>query len=573
MRASGRAAAFREAPLYKAAKTLLSSVEAGSRETWGAHVADLHPYDAPERNVAGTGFVLLAAAAGLAFVASKLIAPSGAEDWMWVYAPSVPTFFWALFYVWDRWIWKWRRLGRVPDLGGRYIGHVETDDPVIAPLLGEEAKCEVVITQRWWTMAVAFSSKASTSRSHSARLHTKGTGDVELVYVYYARPRDPTQREQFPAHYGTAVATQPGQRDHQEAYFWTSPWPQHSGRLELHRAGSNVIEWRTEDTACAGTAAHNRRAGIPRVIIDCDPGLDDALALLYLSALHKSAETEIALVTAAAGNVSLEQSHANARHMLDIGGIADVALVPGSARPLVGPAPATGAPEYHGEKGLGPVNAPDVALPSQDEDQGAYRIIETVHSLAERGDPCWLLCLAPLTNFAKALLIDPTIVEAIDRCVIMGGALRHPKGNIVPWAEFNFWWDAPAAKAVLESGLSIRLIPLDATHRVTFGRSDLDEVSGVVHELLQGRIDLHEEATGQHDALVHDAIAALALTDEELFDWRPARVRVAGRGAAGQTEEVRGAEGAEVMVGVPRDAHDIKARFLTVMNRLGSPST
>lgn len=525
-------------------------------------VVDLHPYDAPERATRQTWFVIAVVATGLAFGAGNAVETKDVDRFLWIFGPSIPTFLGALFYVWDRWVWKWRRLGRIPDLSGRYTGRVFTDDPVIAPLLGEGAPCELVITQRWLRISVAFSSRASTSRSHTARVQTKGTGFVELVYVYYARPRDPTQREHFPAHLGTAVMMQPGQRDHLEAYFWTSPWPQHSGRLELHRVGSSAMH------PHAGTLPKKERQSVPRLIVDCDPGLDDALALLYVSALHKAAECEIALVTAAAGNVPMEQSYANARYVLARAGIGDVALAAGSPSPLVGAPPAKTATSFHGITGLDSVEVSNGDLPSEDVDKAAHHIVETVRSFESQGETCSLLCLAPLTNIAKALLIDPGIVESIDSCVIMGGALRYPRGNIEEWAEFNVWWDPAAAKAVIESGLSVRLVPLDATHLVPFGRSDLDEVTGLVHVLLQARIELNEKTTGKVDAWLHDAIAALAVTDEDLFDWRPARVEVVVTGAAGQTREGSDLGGAEILVGAPRDSHEIKDRFLTVLHRL-----
>jgi purine nucleosidase len=533
-------------------------------------MAELHPYDAPERAIKTTIFSILVLSGAAAFLLSQALdffdtkfLDHDLERVAWIAAPSWPGVFWIFFHVWDRWVWKWRRLGRIPNLSGSWVGRVHTDDPVIAPLLGEDAKCEVVITQHWWKMAVAFASKASTSISEAALIQRRGIGYVELVYIYYARPRDPTQREQFPAHYGTVVTTQQGQRDHLDAYFWTSPWPQHSGRLELHRASDRPIDWSEKSCTKPPSAA-------PTLIVDCDPGIDDALALLYLSAFHRGIENEIALVTVAAGNVSLEQAWANAIHVMGLAGMADVELVPGSERPLVGAVPEENGADFHGSSGLGTMSVSPRPSTDRPRDEAARKIVDAVNALHKAKKPCWLLCLAPLTNVAKALLLDPAIAQRVERCVVMGGAFGNPHGNIRDWAEYNVWWDPAAARVVFESGMPIRLVPLDATHLLTVGDGDLAAIGGPALQLLQDRIALHKQAATDPGALVHDAMAAIALLSEDLFEWRSTRVAVDVAGPTpGRTQEVQGPHGVPVEIAEPKDPDDLKDRLLRVLARPG----
>lgn len=308
----------------------------------------------------------------------------------------------------------------------------------------------------------------------------------------------------------------------------------------------------------------------PTLIVDCDPGIDDALALLYLSALRKGGENRVALVTVAAGNVSLKQAWANAIHVLGLGGMADVELVPGSDRPLVGGAPEENGAGFHGESGLGSMSVAPPPRGDRRPDEAARRMVDVVNALDEAKERCWLLCLGPLTNVAGALLLDPGIAHRVECCVLMGGALGKPNGNIRDWAEYNVWWDPTAAKVVFESGMPLRLVPLDATHLLAVDDDDVGGFTGPVLQLLRDRIALHERSGKDPGALVHDAMAAIALTSEELFEWRATRLVVDVVGPkAGRTREVEGPEGAAVEVAVPRNPREVKEELLDVLGRVG----
>ena len=244
-----------------------------------------------------------------------------------------------------------------------------------------------------------------------------------------------------------------------------------------------------------------RRAATP-VILDCDPGHDDAIALLLALA---SPELEVLGVTTVAGNQTLAKTTANALRVLEFVGRGDVAVAAGADRPLVRE-PAVAA-HVHGETGL---DGPDLPPP-----RGAALEVHAVDFLADRllasDRPVTLVPTGPLTNVALVLAQRPEAAARIDRIVLMGGSIAE--GNITPAAEFNIWADPEAAARVFSSGLDVTMIGLDVTHRALLTSADAERlrVAGragkLVAELFDFFHEYHVRTYGFDGSPIHDAVA------------------------------------------------------------------
>jgi purine nucleosidase len=194
-----------------------------------------------------------------------------------------------------------------------------------------------------------------------------------------------------------------------------------------------------------------------RIIIDTDPGTDDAVAILLALA---SAELEVEGIVAVAGNLPLAVTEINARAICELAGRSDMAVSAGCARPITRP-PIT-AEHFHGASGLGSLILPPPTMGLRPEHGVDFTI-----DLLRRAPPTSITwcALGPLTNVAMALIKAPDIVDRVDELVLMGGASRA-LGNTTPVAEFNIHADPHAARVVFESGLPVTMIPLDVTHQV-----------------------------------------------------------------------------------------------------------
>ncbi|RYE74108.1 MAG: nucleoside hydrolase, partial [Hyphomicrobiales bacterium] len=195
-----------------------------------------------------------------------------------------------------------------------------------------------------------------------------------------------------------------------------------------------------------------------KIIIDTDPGQDDAVAILL--ALASPEDFDILGIVAVAGNVSLAQNARNALKILELAGRTDIPVYAGCERPLK--RMLVTAEHVHGETGL---DGPDLPLPQlklQDQ-HGVDYIIDTL--LAEKAGTVTLCTLGPLTNIAMALVKAPAIAPRIQQIVMMGGGYFEG-GNITPAAEFNIYVDPDAADVVLRSGIHIVMAPLDLTHQM-----------------------------------------------------------------------------------------------------------
>src|SRR4051794_33179478 len=246
------------------------------------------------------------------------------------------------------------------------------------------------------------------------------------------------------------------------------------------------------------------------VIIDCDPGHDDAMALLLALG---SPELEVAAVTTVAGNQTLQKVTANAIRVLDVVSEHAIPVAAGAHRPLVYEARV--ASEVHGETGL---DGPDLPPPSRPPEP-LHAVALMARLLRER--PHTLAAVGPLTNVALLLALHPELAARIERLVIMGGAVAG--GNVTPAAEFNIWCDPEAAARVFGSGLHLTMVGLDVTHRAMLSSARAEALRGagragaVVADLHAFYRRFHAQVYGHDDTPVHDALAVAHLIRPDLL--------------------------------------------------------
>jgi inosine-uridine nucleoside N-ribohydrolase len=252
-----------------------------------------------------------------------------------------------------------------------------------------------------------------------------------------------------------------------------------------------------------------------RILLDCDPGHDDAIALLLALA---SPELELLGVTTVAGNQTLEKTTANAIRVLDFVGRDDIPVAAGADRPLVRD-PFVAA-YVHGETGL---DGPELP-PPQREPLAQH----AVDFLAEHVTGATLVAVGPLTNVALLLARHPEARP--DRIVLMGGSIGL--GNVTPAAEFNIWADPEAAARVFAGGLELTMIGLDVTHQALLLDADAERLraSGrtgrMVAELYDFFARFHAETYGFEGAPIHDAVAVAHLLRPELVETKRCHVAI-----------------------------------------------
>ncbi len=261
-----------------------------------------------------------------------------------------------------------------------------------------------------------------------------------------------------------------------------------------------------------------------KIIIDTDPGQDDAVAILLALA---SPELEVAGITAVAGNVPLHLTEKNARKICELAGRPDTMVFAGAVRPLV--RPLVTAEYVHGKTGLDGPDLPEPTMPLQGQ-HGVDFIIETILS---NPDGAVTLCpLGPLTNVALALIRAPEIATKIHEIVLMGGGFFEG-GNVTPAAEFNIYVDPHAAEIVFKSGIPIVMMPLDVTHkaltsrvRVERFRSMKTRVGDATAALLDFFERFDEQKYGTDGGPLHDPCVIAYLLKPELFSGRYCNVTV-----------------------------------------------
>jgi len=262
-----------------------------------------------------------------------------------------------------------------------------------------------------------------------------------------------------------------------------------------------------------------------KIIIDTDPGQDDAVAILL--ALASPAEIEVLAITAVAGNVPLALTAKNARIVCELAGRNDVPVYAGCDAPLV--RQLVTAEHVHGKTGLDGPTLPDPEMPLSDG-HAVEAIIDTLR--AEPPGTVTLCPLGPLTNIGTALKKAPDIAERIQEIVLMGGAYFEV-GNITPVAEFNIYVDPEAADIVFKSSVPITVMPLDVTHKalVTKPRNDAFRDFGTpvgiaVAEMTDFFERFDKEKYGSAGAPLHDPCVTAYLIRPELFSGRHINVEI-----------------------------------------------
>jgi inosine-uridine nucleoside N-ribohydrolase len=245
------------------------------------------------------------------------------------------------------------------------------------------------------------------------------------------------------------------------------------------------------------------------ILLDCDPGHDDAIALLLALA---SPELELLGVTTVAGNQTLEKTTANAIRVLEFAGRTDVPVAAGADRPLVRE-PFVAA-YVHGDTGL---DGPDLP-PPQGAPVNRHAVDFLADKIREADGVVTLVPVGPLTNVALMLALHPDARP--ERIVLMGGAVAE--GNITPAAEFNIWADPEAAARVFASGIDVTMIGLDVTHKALFTTAHTGRLAGrvgeMVTELLRFYDRFHREVYGFDGSPIHDAVAVAHVMKPELVE-------------------------------------------------------
>ncbi|WP_328309521.1 nucleoside hydrolase [Actinomycetospora sp. NBC_00405] len=314
------------------------------------------------------------------------------------------------------------------------------------------------------------------------------------------------------------------------------------------------------------------------LIVDTDPGVDDAYALAL--AAH-APEVDLRAVTAVFGNVDLPTTTANARRLLGMLGRGDVPLGVGADRPLIHPTTQRAA-DVHGDDGLGGIAERFGPLGPEP----AGRALDVITGVLETSaEPVVLAAIGPLTDVALLLATRPDLAERIGRLVVMGGSVGAG-GNVSAAAEFNVWSDPEAARRVLvEERVPTTLVPLDLTHEVTVDRAWLDALaaSGPVGEALAATRDVyaHGEALGVDRVPIHDAVALLEAIVPGTLATVPLEVEVdtslgPGRGTVHADRRGRAPGGRTVDVALPRGTdvdgvRDALFRRLTGDDMAGRP--
>jgi inosine-uridine nucleoside N-ribohydrolase len=270
-----------------------------------------------------------------------------------------------------------------------------------------------------------------------------------------------------------------------------------------------------------------------RIVLDCDPGHDDAIAILLAA---RSSEIKLEAITTVAGNQTVEKTTLNARKVCTLAGIRDVPIAAGMSRPLARERQV--AAEIHGASGLDGPDLPEPDVPLSPK-HAVDLLIKTF--LASKGE-ITLVATGPLTNVATAMLREPRIIPKIQRIVLMGGAMGM--GNWTPAAEFNIFVDPEAAHVVFTSGRPLTMIGLEVTHTVQ-ATHDVREriralgtpVATLVDDLLEFFAETYLRVFGFPAPPLHDPCTIASIIDPTLLRTQPMHVDIELRGeyTAGRT--------------------------------------
>lgn len=259
------------------------------------------------------------------------------------------------------------------------------------------------------------------------------------------------------------------------------------------------------------------------VIIDTDPGLDDALALMVAFA---SEELDIRMITTVAGNQTVEKTTSNGAKVLELGE-KEIPLYQGAKRPLLREPVYAG--EIHGDSGIGSVILPS---PNVEVRQNAYQAI--YEEAVRLGKSLQIIALGPLTNIANTILGYPELKNHVEKIVLMGGG--HAFGNTTPCAEFNIFADAEAAKVVFESEIPIVMVGLDATHQAYILEEEIDSLfvgnskkEGILKQFMWDLVGVSKRFKFGN-AHMHDLLAVMATYEPSVIKGGNYRVDVEVKG-------------------------------------------
>ena len=269
------------------------------------------------------------------------------------------------------------------------------------------------------------------------------------------------------------------------------------------------------------------------VIIDTDPGIDDALAIMLAAA---SPEIEVIGITSVGGNTGIDNTTRNAVRLAHLLGL-DVPVARGAAAPLVN-FDTLPAEDIHGATGLGGVELPE--SPTSEDPRPAVEVLRDLIESSEQ--PVTVVPIGPLTNIAMLANLHPATYAKIGRIVLMGGGART-FANCTPAAEFNIWFDPEAAERVFASGVDITMVGLDVTHKAMFDPEHWDALRGggriaqMVLTMVSFYEDSYERRYGVRRTGQHDSLAVAAVIDPSLFEtfhcW--VGIETAGRITRGMT--------------------------------------
>ncbi|GAA0607210.1 nucleoside hydrolase [Virgibacillus siamensis] len=264
-----------------------------------------------------------------------------------------------------------------------------------------------------------------------------------------------------------------------------------------------------------------------KIMIDCDPGQDDAMALML--AASSISNLRIEAITTVAGNVDVDKNTRNALRLCDLLELKDVPVAKGASRPLV--REMLIAADIHGKSGLDGTAMPEQPVKQTVRVHGADLIIE---KLLASEEAITLVPTGPLTNIAMAIRKEPGIIPKIREIVLMGGGTY---GNRTPAAEFNIFADAEAAKIVFESGAPIAMFGLDVTHQARANAETIEEIRAIgnpvataVSDMLTFYLNAYQGLLGRTSAAIHDPCPVAYLIDPSIFQLEPVHVDVETKG-------------------------------------------
>jgi purine nucleosidase/pyrimidine-specific ribonucleoside hydrolase len=300
------------------------------------------------------------------------------------------------------------------------------------------------------------------------------------------------------------------------------------------------------------------------VIIDTDPGIDDALALLVAL---QSAELDIKAITTVSGNVPIEVATRNVLQILDLlPSCARPPVAQGSAKPLR--KSAVFAHHVHGDDGLGNLDRlhdadgrlrypePEFVISKRSA------VDEIFHQLSAASQPITIIALGPLTNIADAIKSGPQHMQAVERIVIMGGAIQAP-GNITPVAEFNIFVDPHAADIVFKSGLELTVVGLDVTRQVFLTRDDIagicaerdSAISRFVRDCTKAPLAYIEQRLGKSIIYLHDPLAVAVAIEPGLVMTEPMQIGIELEGKLTEGMTVADRRPLKTSLNPPPNAH------------------